>query len=110
MPREGAFERRRGRRARAAAERQPNLRAIKSTAVARGLQNPRQRLGIVDRLAGREAPQAGCRDPSRLRILPATRYRTVSTIPAWARTSERRSRTICRHVPKDTLSRMLNLR
>src|SRR5271157_2077696 len=64
---------------------------LKAPAVARGLQNRRRRLGIVDRLAGREAPQAGCRDPSRLRILPATQYRTVSTIPAWARTSERRS-------------------
>jgi hypothetical protein len=50
----------------------------------------RRRAGDVAEWTGLRAltaPQAGCRDPRRLRILPATRYRTVSTIPAWARTS-----------------------
>jgi len=47
-------------------------------------------LGIVDRRAGLAAPHAGCRVPGRLRILPATRYTTVSTNPAWARTSLQR--------------------
>jgi hypothetical protein len=41
-------------------------RAI-SRAVASELQNNAHGLGIVDRLAGLAAPQAGCRDPSQLR-------------------------------------------
>jgi hypothetical protein len=38
------------------------------------------------------APHAGCRDPRRLRILPATQYSSVSTRPAWTRTSDNGAR------------------
>src|SRR5262249_59008930 len=54
------------------------------------LQNMAGGLGIGARRAGLAAPHAGCRVPGRLRILPATRYTTVSTNPAWARTSRQR--------------------
>ena len=52
-----------------------------SGAVASELQNIARGLGIVDRRAGLGGPHAGCRDPSRLRILTATRYRDCQYKP-----------------------------